>query len=84
MDQLSDLVADREFMEKFPYVWVRLHPFFLRKQRAYARDNKADPHKVGLFVEFMEQVMSDLETILETSELEASKPKYKKLNIQPT
>lgn len=60
---LQQLLSDPEFTSRWPYCWDKLKPFFLQKQRDYARDNKGDHTKVGLFVEFLEEVMSDLETL---------------------
>lgn len=76
---LQQLLSDHEFTERWPYCWEKLKPFFLQKQRDYARDNKGDHAKIGQFVEFLSEVMGDLE-VMEIDLSSKPNQKRKRLN----
>lgn len=81
MSNLSDLALDPDFREKWPYCWNKLLPFFLLKQRAYAKEHKDKPEQVGQFIAFLEEIMSDLETIdVNVAQAISAPKKHKRLN----
>ena len=51
----------------------------MQKQRDYARDNKGDHAKIGQFVEFLSEVMGDLE-VMEIDLSSKPNQKRKRLN----
>lgn len=59
----SDLSNDIEFKRRWPYIWEKLEPHFLAKQREFALSHKGDYEKIGQFVEFLALIMDDLNTI---------------------
>lgn len=78
---VAQLVVDPEFTKRWPYVWSRLEPYFLARQRKYAMDHPGEHEEIGQFVEFTAEVMKDLESISGMAEAESHKtPPRKKLH----
>lgn len=63
MTKFSDLANDHEFASRWPYIWSKLEPHLLEKQRSYAAAHKGDHEAIGRFVEFMSELFDDLNTI---------------------
>ena len=85
MNSLSELAHDPDFRERWPYCWNKLLPYFLLKQRKYAKENKGKHEQIGQFIEFMEEIMDDLETIdVSIADIRNQPPKRKRLNNPPT
>lgn len=63
MSTFSDLSQDREFVERWPYIWSKLQPHLLKMQRDYAATHRGQHDKVGMFVEFIADLMNDFESI---------------------
>lgn len=63
MSAFSDLSNDPEFKKRWPYVWGKLEPHLLAKQREYALSHKGDYAQIGQFVEFLAILMEDLNNI---------------------
>lgn len=63
MNAFSELNNDTEFKQRWPYVWSKLEPYLLAKQRQYALTHKGDYERIGQFVEFIALLMDDLNTI---------------------
>jgi hypothetical protein len=57
---LVDLVGDVEFGQRFPYVWLKLEPYLLQRQRDYAAKHKGEHEMIGQYVEFLSEIMTDL------------------------
>lgn len=63
MSTFSQLGNDIEFKKRWPYVWSKLEPHLLAKQREFALSHKGDHEQIGQFVEFLAILMDDLNTI---------------------
>lgn len=63
MSTFSELSNDPEFKKRWPYVWGKLEPHLLAKQREFALQHKGDHEQIGRFVEFLAILMDDLNTI---------------------
>ena len=63
MTSFSELANDPEFRNRWPYIWGKLEPYLLAKQRAYAAAHKGNYEDVGRFVGFMAELFDDLNTI---------------------
>lgn len=63
MSTFSDLGNDIEFKKRWPYIWSKLEPHLLAKQREYALAHKGEHAAIGQFVEFIAILMDDLNTI---------------------
>lgn len=59
----SDLSNDPEFKKRWPYIWTKLEPHFLAKQREFALTHKGEHALIGQFVEFLALIIDDLNTI---------------------
>ncbi len=77
---LQELAKDKEFTDRFPYVWQRLELWLLQRQREFAVAHRSEYELSGRYVEFMGQLMDDLNQIASTVYLDANKPKRPKLN----
>lgn len=63
MSTFSDLSNDPEFKQRWPYIWSKLEPHLLARQRAYAAQHKGKHEQIGQFVEFLTELMDDFQTI---------------------
>lgn len=63
MSQFSELSKDAEFRQRWPYIWSKLEPHLLAKQRQFAAQHKGDYEEVGRFVTFMSELMDDFNSI---------------------
>lgn len=63
MSTFSALGQDAEFKKRWPYVWSKLEPHLLAKQREYALAHKGNYEEVGRFVEFLAIIMEDMNSI---------------------
>lgn len=80
---IDELVKDPEFTKRFPYVWNKLELLFLQRQREFAKKHAGNYELTGRFIEFMSEIMDDLNNISSTIHLEIQKPKRAKLhNVQ--
>lgn len=76
MNNLAELSNDPEFKKRWPYVWQKLEPHLLAKQRAYAAAHKGQHELIGQFVEFLSEIMEDLNTLdVEVGRIEVQKRK---------
>lgn len=81
MSTISDLSRDPEFKKRWPYVWTKLEPHLLAKQRSYAVEHKGNHVLIGQFVEFLSELMDDLNTV-DVEVTREDVPKRKPLNNQ--
>lgn len=63
MSAFSALANDPEFKSRWPYIWSKLEPHLLAKQRQFALEHKGDHAQIGQFVEFLAIIMDDFNTI---------------------
>lgn len=63
MSTIREIASDPEFQKRWGYIWSKLEPYMLEKQREYAKNHKGQHEQVGQFVEFMSEIMDDFNTI---------------------
>lgn len=63
MSDFSSLSNDPEFKQRWPYVWSKLEPELLKMQRDYASKYRGKYEQIGMYVEFMSELMDALNVI---------------------
>lgn len=82
-EHLSAILADKDFMERWPYIGARLRNILVQRQLDFAAMNKGKHEEVGRYTAFTQELVELFDSVSGHSNALHVKVPRKKLHHKP-